>query len=72
MTTIVEYKKEIEWKDNNLEFRGFRFRLIQKSLKYHVDVLINGKWKSVGNYRMREWAMYYSPILYLQKNGIIE
>ncbi len=72
MTAIIEYKKEIEWKDNELEFHGFKFRMVSRPNRYHLDILKDGKWRAVGNYRMREWAMYYAPILHLQKLGVIE
>jgi len=71
---IIDYKKEIrtKWLNNTLKFKGYEFRIVERPNAYHLDVMRNGKWRAVGNYRMREWAMYYAPIFYLQKLGIIE
>lgn len=71
--TSANYKEEIKtkWTGNTLEFYGYKFRIIERPNAYHIDVMRNGKWRAVGNYRLREWAMYYAPIHYLRKLGII-
>ena len=44
------------------------FVVTQRGSRYHTDVFHEGKKASMGNYNLREWAMYEGPYFWWQKN----
>lgn len=44
------------------------FVVTQRGSRYHTDVFYEGKRTSMGNYNLKDWAMYEGPYFWWQKN----
>ena len=44
------------------------FVVTQRGSRYHTDVFHEGKKTSMGNYNLKDWAMYEGPYFWWQKN----
>ena len=40
---------------------GITFAIVSRGRRYHLDVIRDGRRRSIGNYNLLEWAKYEAP-----------